>query len=47
MSSAANNLAIFEEMNEEKMSEEELGPVISSQMAEVAMKYWSEESKNQ
>ena len=28
------------------MSEEELGPAISSQLAEVAMKYWSEESKN-
>ena len=28
------------------MSEEELGSVISSQLAEVAMKYWSEESKN-
>ena len=28
------------------MSEEELGTVISSQLAEVAMKYWSEESKN-
>ena len=27
-------------------SEEELGPAISSQLAEVAMKYWSEESKN-
>ena len=28
------------------MSEEELGPAISSQLAEVAMKYWSEESEN-
>ena len=28
------------------MSEEELGPVTSSQLAEVAMKYWSEGSKN-
>ena len=28
------------------MSEEELGPAISSQLAETAMKYWSEESKN-
>ena len=35
----------FEEINKEKMSEE-LGPAISSQLAEVAMKYWSEESKN-
>ena len=46
VSSAANGLAIFEEINKEKMSEEELGPAISSQLAEVAMKYWSEESKN-
>ena len=38
-SSAANDLAIFEEINKEKMSEEELGPAISSQLAEVAMKY--------
>ena len=28
------------------MSEEELGPAISSQFLEVAMKYWSGESKN-
>ena len=28
------------------MSEEELAPAISSQLAEVAMKCWSEESKN-
>ena len=28
------------------MSEEELGSAISSQLAEVAMKYWSEESKS-
>ena len=46
VSSAANGLAIFEEINKEKMSEEELGPAISSQLAEVAMKYWSEESKS-
>ena len=45
-SSAANDLGIFEKINKEKMSEEELGTVISSQLAEVAMKYWSEESKN-
>ena len=44
-SSVGNDLAIFEEINKEKMSEE-LGPAISSQLAEVAMKYWSEESKN-
>ena len=46
VSSAANELAIFEEINKEKMKEEELGLAISSQFAEVAMKYWSEESKN-
>ena len=45
-SSAANDLGIFEEINKEKMSKEELEPVISSQLAEVAKKYWSEESKN-
>ena len=28
------------------MSEEELGPAISSKLAELVMKYWSEESKN-
>ena len=28
------------------MNEKEFGPVISSELAEVAMKYWSEESKN-
>ena len=44
--SAGNDLAIFEEINKEKMSEEELGPGIPRQLAEVAMKYWSEESKN-
>ena len=44
-SSVGNDLAIFEEINKEKISEE-LGPAISSQLAEVAMKYWSEESKN-
>ena len=45
-SSVGNDLAIFEEINKEKMSEEELGPAIPRQLAEVAMKYWSEESKN-
>ena len=41
-SCATNDLGIFEEINKEKMSEEELGPAISSQLAEVEMKYWSE-----
>ena len=37
-SSAANDLAIFKEINKEKLSED-LGPAISSQLAEVAIKY--------
>ena len=44
--SAANDLEIFEEINKEKMDEEELGAAISSHLTEVTMKYWSEESKN-
>ena len=41
-SSAANDLATFEKIKKKKMSEEKLGrPDISSQLAEVAMKYWS------
>ena len=31
-------MSIFEEINKEKMSEEEVGPAISSQLAEVAHK---------
>ena len=46
VSSAANGLAIFEEINKENISEEGLGPAISSQLAEVAMKYLSGQSKN-
>ena len=37
-SSTANDQAILEEINKEKISEE-LGPAICSQLAEVAMKY--------
>ena len=37
--SAANDIGIFEEINKDKMSEEEIGPPISSQLAEVAVKY--------
>ena len=44
--SVANDLEIFEEIKKEKLSEEELGPAISSHLTEVTMKYWSEESKN-
>ena len=43
--SAANDLGIFEKINKEKLSKEELGPAISSQLAEMAMKFWSEEPK--
>ena len=42
VSKAPNDLAIFEKINTGKMSDEELGPAISSQITEVAMKYWSE-----
>ena len=45
-SSVANDLGILEEINKEKLSEEELRRAISSQLAELAMKYWSKESKN-
>ena len=45
-SSAANDLGILEEINKEKVSGEELGVAIFSQLAEVVRKYWSEESKN-
>ena len=44
--SAANDLGICEKINKQKMSEEESGPDISRKLVEVAMKYWSEESKN-
>ena len=44
--SAANDLGIFEEINEEKISEEEPGVAISSQLDKVTMKCCSEESKN-
>ena len=44
VSRAANDLAILEEINKEKLSEE--GAAISSQLAEVEMKYRSGESKN-
>ena len=40
--SAANGLGILEEINKEKMNEEEFGPAISSQLAELTMKYQSE-----
>ena len=45
-SSTASDLAIFEAINKEKMSEKELGPAIFSQLAEVAINCWSEEPKN-
>ena len=46
VSSTANDLAIFEEIFNEKMSEDELGPAIPSQLPGVAVKCWSEESRN-
>ena len=38
-------VSIFHEINKEKMSEEEVEPAISSQLAEVAHKYWADEAK--
>ena len=38
-------VSIFDEINKEKMSEEEVGPAISSQLAEVAHKYWVYKAK--
>ena len=38
-------VSIFDEINKEKMSEEEVGPAISGQLAEVAHKYWADEAK--
>ena len=38
-------MSIFDEINKEKMSEEEVGPAISGQLAEVAHKYWADEAK--
>ena len=36
-------VSIFDDINKEKMSEEEVEPAISSQLAEVAHKYWADE----
>ena len=38
-------VSIFDEINKEKMSEEEVGPAISGQLAEVPHKYWADEAK--
>ena len=38
-------VSIFDEINKEKMSEEEVGPPISGQLSEVAYKYWAHEAK--
>ena len=46
ISVAAYYIDIFEEINKENKSEGELGPPIFSKLTAVAMKYWSEESKN-
>ena len=39
-------VSIFDEINKEKMSEEEVGPAISGQLAEVSHKYLADEAKN-
>ena len=38
-------MSVFDEINKKKMSEEEVGPAISGQLAEVAHKYWPDEAK--
>ena len=38
-------VSIFDKINKEKMNEEEVGPAISGQVAEVAHKYWADEAK--
>ena len=38
-------VSIFDKINKEKMSEEEFGPAISGQLAEVAQKYWTDKVK--
>ena len=39
-------VSIFDEINKEKMSEEEVGPAISGQLAEVSHKYSADGAKN-
>ena len=38
-------VSTFNEINKEKMSEEDVGPAISNQLAEVTHKYWTDEAK--
>ena len=38
-------MSIFDEINKEKMGEEEVGPAIFGQLAEVVHKYWTDEAK--
>ena len=38
-------MSIFDEINKEKMSKEEVGRAISSQLDEMAHKYWADEAK--
>ena len=38
-------VSIFDEINKEKMSKEEVGRAISSQLDEMAHKYWADEAK--
>ena len=42
----ANDLAIFQKINKKGMSVESFRSAISSQLSEVSLKDWSEESKN-
>ena len=44
--SAANDLGIFQKTNKKGMSVENFRSAISSQLSGVALKDWSEESKN-
>ena len=38
-------MSIFDEINKAKMREEEVGPAVSGQLAEVTHKYWADEAK--
>ena len=42
----ANDLGIFQKINKKGMSVENFRSAISSQLSEVSLKDWSEESKN-
>ena len=42
----ANDLGIFQKINKKGMSVENFRSAVSSQLSEVSLKDWSEESKN-